>query len=80
MNDCLSSVYEPRWPKIGSSKKIVGDCKYFAMLTFSNSASKATFLDKPQRRKARVVFHLAAVKLLSNHQDLEDGDMLVDLI
>ena len=28
VNECRSWVYEPRWSKIGSSKEIVGDCKY----------------------------------------------------
>ena len=28
VNECRSLVYEPRWSKIGSSKEIVGECKY----------------------------------------------------
>ena len=28
MKECRSSVYEPRRSKIGSSKEIVGKCKY----------------------------------------------------
>ena len=28
MNECRSWVYEPRRSKIGSSKQIVGECKY----------------------------------------------------
>ena len=31
VNECRSWVYEPRRPKIGSSKEIVGNCKYIRM-------------------------------------------------
>ena len=38
MNECRSWVYEPRRSKIGSSKEIVGECKYSAInrTNFSN--------------------------------------------
>ena len=29
VNECRSWVYEPRRSKIGSSKEIVGECKYY---------------------------------------------------
>ena len=31
VNECRSWVYEPRRSKIGSSKEIVGECKYYDM-------------------------------------------------
>ena len=31
MNECRSWVYEPRRSKIGSSKEIVGECKYLSV-------------------------------------------------
>ena len=37
MKECRSSTYEPRWSKIGSSKEIADECKYYFinMVTFA---------------------------------------------
>ena len=50
MNECHSSVYEPRCSKIGSSKEIVDECKYTFM-----SASTTSL---PQHSPLRLSFYI----------------------
>ena len=44
MNECHSWVYEPRRSKKGSSKEIVGECKYIRINTPSLISAPTTFL------------------------------------
>ena len=37
VNECRSWMYEPRRSKIGSSKEIVGECKYFHICSLTRS-------------------------------------------